>query len=156
MGFLVLFDKLQYNLFWFPFFCFNFLWCPKGEDVWCTYVVNQYENERTTTWKNPWNASPNARWVVQKGNICIKPQFHIVLLHLKGKCYLLGTPLANNELLHNRCHPISNKASCRTLFLLETLNSKLIKTLRPCCTKSHGNKNFQCHYHVATFTPYNC
>jgi hypothetical protein len=91
--------------------------------------------------------------VDQKGNICIKPQFQIMLLDMKGECCLLSTPLVNDELLHKGCHFASNKTSCRTLFLSKTLNLKLIETLRPCSTKFHGNKNFQCHYHVATFPP---
>ncbi len=83
--------------------------------------------------------------VVEKGDICIKPQFHIMLLNLKGKCYLYNTPLVNNELLHKGCQLASNKTSCRTLFLSKT--PKLTKTLKPCRTKSPRNKNFQCHYH---------
>jgi hypothetical protein len=83
--------------------------------------------------------------VVQKGDIRTKPQFHIMLLDLKGKCYLFNTPLANNELLRKECQPASNKTSCKTLFLSKT--PKLTKTLKPCRTKSPRNKNFQCHYH---------
>jgi hypothetical protein len=93
--------------------------------------------------------------VVQKGDIYIKPQFCIMLLDLKGKCCLLGNPLANNELLHKGCQPTSNKASCITLFMS--------KTLKPYRTKSLGNKNFQCHYHglvenlcVFLFSPLSC
>jgi hypothetical protein len=81
-----------------------------------------------------------------------------MLLDLKGKCYLLNTPLPNNELLHKGCQPPSDKTSCKTLFLSKT--PKLTKTLKPCRTKSPRNKNFQCHYswvvddlHVFLFFP---
>jgi hypothetical protein len=99
--------------------------------------------------------------VVQKGDICIKPQFCIMLLDRNGKCCLLGTPLVNNEILHQGCQPTSNKTSCRTLFMSKT--PKLIETLKPCRTKSLGNKIFQCHYHglvenlcVFLFSPLSC
>jgi len=65
--------------------------------------------------------------VVEKGNIHIKPQFHIMLLDLKQKCYLLGIPFANNEFMHKWCHIVNNKTSCKTLFLSNTLNLILLE-----------------------------
>jgi len=52
----------------------------------------------------------------------IEPQFCIMLQDLKQVCYLFGTPLANNELMHKGCQLASNKMFYCKFSLLDILN----------------------------------
>jgi len=57
MGFPISFGQFATHSILTPFFLWSsFLQCPKGEDVWCTFAMNQYENVRT------WHLCLGAQW----------------------------------------------------------------------------------------------